>query len=226
MSSSRTGYAIIAATIIVSAVAFARAEQLKLEHSPVTSPRITKHFSGVCRAKATSACVDVAKLSFRLREPARVFLTLVDASGNTVYAFTQAAGRSYPAGRVSVRWRGRSQAGQRAPDGRYRLRVDLLSLGRTITIPSPLIVDTAPPTLTLLSRPGTTPVRYRVSEPAHVFLAYYRGACRRGPATVLRGHDGRVRISAALRRQPGCMLMVAVDLAGNRSRPVSAGRLG
>ena len=100
MSSRRTGYAIIAAVILASAVAFARAEQLKLEHSPITSPRITKHFSRVCRRKAP-ACVDMAKLSFRLRKPARVALTLVDASGHTVYAFAPAAGRRYPAGRVS-----------------------------------------------------------------------------------------------------------------------------
>jgi hypothetical protein len=224
MSSRRTGYAVIAATLLACAAAFARAEQLKLEHSPITSPRVTKHFSGRCQGKAP-ICLHRAILSFRLRKPARASLTLVDSSGRTVFAFTPSSGHRYPAGRVQLRWDGRTQSGGRAADGTYRLRVDLLSLGRTITIPSPLIVDTVPPTLTLLSRPGTAPVRYRVSEPAHVFLAYHHGACDSSSATVLRGHAGRVRIPAALRRQPGCMLMVAVDLAGNRSHTVSAGRL-
>jgi hypothetical protein len=221
MSSRRTGYAIIAAIIVASAVAFARAEQLKLEHSPVTSPRVTKHYSPTCRP-VRGACAHTAPLSFRLRKPAQVALTLVDASGHTVYAFTPAAGRRYPAGRVHLRWDGHTQAGARAPDGSYRLRVHLISLGRTITIPSPLIVDTVPPTLVLLSRPGAAPVRYRLSEPAHVFLAYTAG----GHATVLRGHDGRVRIPASLRRLRGSMRMIAVDLAGNRSQTVSAGTLG
>jgi FlgD Ig-like domain len=222
MSSRRTGYAIIGAILVVSAAAFARAEQLKLQHSPVTAPRITTHFSGVCE-KTRPACVDAATLSFKLRKPARVALTLVDASGHTVVAFTPAAGRQYPVGRVQVTWRGRTHSGARAPDGRYRLRVHLISLGRTITIPAPLIVDTVPPVLTLVSRPGSAPVRYRVNEPARVYLAFRPAGGGRG--SVLGGHDGRVRIPAALRRSGGSMLMVAVDLAGNRSHAVSAGSL-
>jgi FlgD Ig-like domain len=221
MSSRRTGYAVIAVILLACAAAFARAEQLKLAHSPITAPRVTKHFSGVCQAHAP-ACVDVARLSFKLREPSTLALSLVDSAGHTVWAFPQVVNR-YPAGRVQLRWDGRTQTGARAPDGTYRLRVDLLSLGRTITIPSPLIVDTVPPTLTLLSRPGAAPVRYRVSEPAHVFLAFRPAGG--GTVTVLRGRDGRVRIPAALRRGGGSMLMVAVDLAGNRSRTVSVGSL-
>ena len=33
-------------------------------------------------------------------------------------------------------------------------------------------VPEAPPLLTLLSRPGSAPVRYRVNEPARVYLAF------------------------------------------------------
>ena len=75
-----------------------------------------------------------------------------------------------------------------------------------------------------MSRPGAAPVRYRVSEPARVFLAIRPPSG--GRSRVLRGHDGRVRIPASLQRLAGSMVMVAVDLAGNRSRPVSAGTLG
>ncbi len=222
MSSRRTGYAVIAAILLACAAAFARAEQLKLAHSPVTSPRMTKHFSPVCAENppVPAACLRHATLSFKLRKPAGLSLTLVDSAGHTVFVFPQAVNR-HPAGRVQVTWDGRTQSGALAPDGTYRLRVHLLTLGRTITIPTPLIVDTVKPVLTLRSRPGATPVRYRVSEPAHVFLAFNAG----GHVTVLRGRNGRVRIPEPLRRRGGSMLMVAVDLAGNRSQTVSVGSL-
>jgi FlgD Ig-like domain len=221
MSSRRTGYAIVATLILVSAVAFTRAEQLKLERSPITAPRITKHFSTACRP--SPLCPARATLSFRLRRASRVSLTLVDASGAAVRALTPPQGRGYGVGRVTVHWNGRGQDGGIAPDGRYLLRVDLLTLGRTITIPSPLIVDTQPPRLTLVSPPGTAPVRYHANEPVHVFMAVRPLAG--GPTRVLRGRKGRVRIPASLRHAPAVMTMVAVDLAGNRSPAIRAGTL-
>jgi hypothetical protein len=222
MSSRRTGYAIVISLIVASALAFARAEQVKLEHSPVTAVRITHHFSPICRP-GPRRCKPVAPLSFKLRKPSVVELTLIDSSGHTVWTFTPPGGRHYPAGRVKVHWNGRLHSGAKAPDGHYRLRVALPTLHRTITIPNNLIVDTVPPRLTLVSRPGAIPVRYTVSEPSHVYLAIRPD--NGGRTGVLRGHNGRFRIPPPLHHLPATMVMVAIDLAGNSSGQVPAGRL-
>jgi hypothetical protein len=222
MSSRRTGYAIVICLIVASAFAFARAEQLKLEHSPVTAVRITHHFSPVCRP-GPARCKRVAPLSFKLRKPSVVELTLIDSSGHTVWTFTPPGGRQYPAGRIKVHWNGRLQSGGTAPDGHYRLRVGLPTLHRTITIPDNLVVDTMPPRLTRLSPLGALPVRYAVNEPSHVYLAIRPDD---GSSThVLRGHNGHFHLPPRLRHVPATMVMIAIDLAGNSSRPVPAGRL-
>ncbi|MGN6379455.1 MAG: hypothetical protein ACTHNU_10930 [Gaiellales bacterium] len=220
MSRRRTGYAIVASLILASAVAFARAEQLKLERSPVASPHITKHFSTTCTPGPR--CLSHATLSFRLRTSSALGLSLVNSSGDTVWTFPEVTNR-YPPGRVTVHWNGRLNGGERAPDGHYRLRIGLRSLGRTITIPNPVIVDTVRPKLTVTSPPGAAPVRYTVNEPAHVYLLLR--PVGGGRPHLLRGRRGRVRIPAQLRRQPATMSLIAVDLAGNSSGVVSAGRL-
>lgn len=222
MTSRRTGYAIVICLIVASAFAFARAEQLKLERSPVTAVRITRHFSTACHP-GHLRCKPLAPLSFKLRKPSVVNLTLVDSSGRTVWTFTRANGRTYQPGRITVAWNGHVQGGGKAPDGHYRLRVAMPTLHRTITIPNSLILDTVPPRLTLVGPPGATPVRYTVSEPSRVYLAIRPD--NGGPTRVVRGRHGRVRIPLALHHQPATMVMVAIDQAGNSSGPVPAGRL-
>jgi hypothetical protein len=222
VSSRRTGYAIVISLIVASALAFARAEQLKLERSPVGAVRFTRHFSTACNRR-NPRCKPVAPLSFKLRKPSVVMLTLIDSAGHTVWTFTPAGGRRYPPGRITVVWNGHLQNGGKAPDGRYRLRVQLPTLHRTITIPTTVILDTVPPKLTLLSAPGALPVRYTVSEPASVYLAIHPD--NGGPNHLLRGHHGHFHIPQALHHQAATMVMVAIDKAGNSSGPVPAGRL-
>jgi FlgD Ig-like domain len=209
----------VAVLIAASGAAFARAEQLKLERSPVATPRITKHLSTTC--KPGPHCVHTAALGFALRTPATLELTLLDSSGRTVRTFTPDGGRRYPAGRVTLRWDGRRQGGAPAADGRYRLRVDLVSLGRTITIPDPIVLDTAAPTLALLSTPGQVPVRYRVSEQARVYLSIRPSGG--APGTILRGRHGRVVVPAKDHGRGAIMTLIAVDAAGNVSAPLAAG---
>jgi FlgD Ig-like domain len=221
MPATRTGYAVVAVLIVASGGAFLRAEQLKLERSPVASPRITKHLSTTC--KPGPHCVRVAVLRFALRTPATLELTLVNSSGRTVRTFTPAAGRPYSEGTVSVSWDGRTQSGSPAADGRYRLRVDLVSLDRAITIPDPVVLDTVAPTLTLSSRPGQIPVRYAVSEQARVYLSLR--PADGSPGTVLRGRRGRVLVPAADQEHGATMTLVAVDAAGNVSAPLAAGAM-
>jgi FlgD Ig-like domain len=224
MSSRRTGYAIVGVIVAASALAFVHAERLKLERATIGATKVTKHFSPVCKPGNLCPRSHLALLRFRLRSASRLQLTLVDAAGRTVRTFTPPGGRHYGRGIVRVHWDGRTDAGARAPDGRYQLRVRLLGSGRTITLPAPLYLDTKPPRLRLLSAPGHVPVRYAVSEDAFVYLAVR--PLGGGHTRILRGLHGRITVPAAVLTGPATLRMIAVDLAGNASRVVDVGQTG
>lgn len=226
MPSRRTGYAIVAVMFSVSVVAFARAEQLKLTRSPVGVVHIQRHFSPTCRPNPNCTSHG-ALLSFRLRQAARIRLEIVDSNGNVVRTLSPPDGRLRQPSRVATRWNGRTDSGAVAPDGNYRLRVDLLSLGRTIVIPARLILDTVPPVVTLLSRPGALPVRYRTSAPGltQLRLLHRTAAGKVEVLHVLTGRHGRVRVPAQWQKRGEEMQLSTIDEAGNESAPVSAGTL-
>jgi hypothetical protein len=222
MASARTATVVVGVLIAAAAAAFLRAEQLKLERSPVASPSIQKYFSATCTA-GTRHCNPShrAELSFRLRRPATVALAIVDASGHVVRQLTGPVAR--PEGEVHTSWDGRTTAGELAADGDYHLRVDLRSLDRTITIPDPLVLDDTPPVITVESRPGAVPLRYRVSERARVW-AVARAAGFTGPGdpprASFRGRNGVVHFQPARRIPAGTpisLVLVALDAAGNAS---------
>lgn len=225
MSQKRTGYLVIAALLAVSGVAFLRAEQLKLQHSPVGAVQIQKQFSTTCPLHANSRCRShAARLSFRLRVAGRVALAIVDGSGVIVDRLGPAGGARRPRGRVTVAWNGRTASGATAADGTYHLRVELLTLRRTITIPDPIDLDDTAPTVHLVGAPGRLPLRYRTSERAVVFVHAHGTGASAGRAALFRGHGGRVRFRRT--RLAGSRVritLVAVDPAGNASAPLDAG---
>ena len=226
MPSRRTGIVVIAVMLAASGLAFLRAEQLKLERSPVGGTHVKKYFSTTCApVHPHTRCASHSSLmSFRLRQPGRVALAIVDTSGDTIERLTPAAGRQMRKGRVTLRWDGHTDGGGNAPEGTYHLRVHLLSLGRTITIPDPIELDLTPPTLTLLSKPGSRPVRYETSEPGVVLVRATGTGSDAGHGALFRGRDGRVRFRhTKLAGAEVSVTLVAVDRAGNRSAPVSAG---
>jgi hypothetical protein len=138
--------ALIALTLLLLAgttLAFGVTQTLKLERSPITGPRFDQIFSPTCRCET-----DTAQLSFRLRRSDRVDAVLVDGRGDPVR--TLASDLQRPRGRVTFLWNGRDEAGEVVPDGRYRLRVHLRQSRRTILIPTPVKVDTDPPSLRIL----------------------------------------------------------------------------
>jgi hypothetical protein len=193
--SRRTGIAVIAVMLAASGLAFLRAEQLKLERSPVGGTRMQKYFSTTCApVRPHTRCTShSARLGLRR-------------------------------GRVTLRWDGRTDGGGQAPEGTYHLRVHLLTLGRTITIPDPIELDLTPPTLTLLSAPGAHAIRYRTSEPGIVLVRAAGTGSHAGHGALFRGRDGRVGFRRTkLAGTEVTVTLVAVDRAGNRSAPVSAG---
>jgi FlgD Ig-like domain len=214
---------VIAVLLAASGLAFLRAEQVKLERSPVGGTKLQKYFSTTCPIQRQTRCTShSALLRFRLRKPATVALTIVNGSGDIVRRLTPAAGERLPRGPVKLRWNGRTDARVTAPQGTYHLRVDLRSLGRVITIPDPIELDNTPPKLTLLGRHGELPLRYSTSEPAVVYvIARGEGA---GGAALFRGRGGRVHFRhTRLSGSEAQITLVAVDRAGNRSTAVAAG---
>ena len=165
MARARIATLLVGVLIAASAVAFLRAEHLKLERSPVAKPSIQKFFSATCLA-GTRHCSPShhAALSFTIRRPATVALALVDGDGHVVRRLSGPV--AHPKGVIRTSWDGRTASGRLAPDGDYHLRVELRSLDRTITIPNPVVLDDTPPVITVRSPAGDTPVRYRVSERA------------------------------------------------------------
>jgi hypothetical protein len=108
---------------------------------------------------------------------------------------------------LRLRWNGRTDAGRRAADGRYRLRVALRSQARTLILPGATLVDTRPPRSRVcvgvrcavqrtqnIVAPGTSPIRL-----------YVRGISRRSPThvAVLRTDDGPPRVVARFDGPPG-----------------------
>jgi FlgD Ig-like domain len=217
----RTGIVVIAVLLAASGLAFLRAEQLKLERSPVGGTKLQKYFSTTCPIHRKTRCAaHSAFLRFRLRKPATVALAIVNSSGDVVRRLTPAAGERLPRGPVKLRWNGRTDARATAPQGTYHLRVDLRSLGRVITIPDPIELDNTAPTLSLLGRHGQLPLRYSTSEPAVVYVV----ARGEGRAALYRGRGGRVHFRhTRLSGSEAQITLVAVDRAGNRSTAVSAG---
>jgi hypothetical protein len=225
VSQKRTGYVVIAALLLVSGVAFLRAEQLKLQHSPVGAVQIQKVFSTACPLHANFRCRShSARLSFRLRDPGRIALAIVDGSGGVVDRLGPAGGARRPRGRITVGWNGRTASGATAADGTYHLRVSLLTLGRTITVPDPIGLDDTAPTLTLTGGRGHLPLRYATSESAVVFVHANGVGADAGRAALFRGHGGRVRFRRThLTGARVRITLVAVDPAGNASPPLDAG---
>lgn len=138
----------LAVTIVVlvlvagTAAAFAVAERLKLERSPITAPRFDRLFSPVCDCETATA-----RLRLRFRRAETVDAVIVDVKGGAVR--TLARGERIGTGDHVFAWDGRDDAGAVAPDGRYRLRLRLVGERRTILIPTTVELDATSPEVVL-----------------------------------------------------------------------------
>ncbi|HUZ83341.1 MAG TPA: FlgD immunoglobulin-like domain containing protein [Gaiellales bacterium] len=221
MASRRFSLGLIGVLVAASALSFAAAELVKLAPATVARPQVPRALSLVCPPGPRCAPGHVARISFLLRTRSRLELTMVNAAGSVVATLPTVAGE-HPRGTVRTTWDGRTGSGRRAPDGRYHVRVKVLANGRTYTLPEVLVLDDVAPVLRLAGTPGLLPLRYRLDAPATVYVAFKPVAGGRG--TVLRGHRGTVVIPRG-RLAPGRyrVSMIALDAAGNLSRPVAAG---
>ena len=166
---------LVAALLAATSAAFVVTEKLKLTPSPIKGPTVAKVFSPTCDCPTSSA-----EIRFRLRQPDRVSVEIVDSGGQVVreLARDRRQGRRF----VSYVWDGRDDAGRIVGEGTYKPRVHLARQRRTIVMPNRIRVDTTPPHVTTFTaRPlvispdgdgrfDRAKIRYRVDEKAVVEL--------------------------------------------------------
>ena len=213
--------------LAASAAAFALTEGAKLERSPIAGTKVDPIFSPDGTAKP------VAHIDFRVRKHERIRVWIEDSKGRDVRELLST--RSVAAGsHVPLVWNGFADNGILVPDGTYMPVVRLFRSHRTIVLPSPIELDTKPPTIAvrhpiypLLSPDGdghhdTFRVPYRLSEPGHGILrvrgrnVLFTRCCKETGALSWNGkvkgkppHPGRYLLTAA-----------AQDTAGNVSKGV------
>lgn len=221
---------LVFAVLVGSAAAFAVAERLKLEPSPILATRVTKAFSPVCKCASSRA-----RIAFRLGNPDVVSVSIVDADGRDVRVLVD--NRAIGTKTVAFLWNGRDDSGQLVPDGLYHPRVRLAAPEKTFVLSNLIRVDTVAPRVAVVSvaprtispdgdrRGDRVTVRYRLSQPARAMLlvdgvrrVLTRDAKVAGELTWFGQTDG-VSLAAGTHR----LTVVAVDPSGNRSAPAPAG---
>jgi hypothetical protein len=140
--------------LAASAGAFALAQLLKLERSPIEAIKVDptpnhgrglldRHDSALFSPRCEAPCLASAQVRFRVHTSGPVTAEVIGPGG----AVVRSLGRlPHPGGRVNVSWNGRDAAGAVAPDGSYRMKVSLS--GRHIELLNPLALDTAVRVLT------------------------------------------------------------------------------
>jgi hypothetical protein len=200
---------VVVALLAATAVAFATTERQKLEKTPFAVLHVDRTLAPA-RRRAT--------IDLRFRRKHLITVQIVDASGRVVA--TLARERRVEPGLTVLRWTGHG-----VRDGAYQPKLTLDD-GREFTLPNQIVVDSVPPSATLLSyRPHVLPRRakpevriaYRVSEPAHV-LVFVNG--RREVVGGAKSLQFAVNWSAkrnGRRLRPGRyrLQLAAADLAGN-----------
>jgi hypothetical protein len=220
---------VVLALLGATAAAFAVSERLKLEKSPIVAPEITKVFSPVCECDSAAATI-----GFGLRKDDRVSLSVVDSENRVVRELADAVPAS---GRFQRRWDGRDDEGRLVADGVYKPRLRLAHGRRTFLLPNAIRVDTAAPTITLVSakpqffspdrdgRADRVRARYELTEPANALLLV-NGA--RAGRTRFRPTEGMLDWYGTIggrKQRPGLyrLQLSAEDPAGNlatRTKPV------
>ncbi|MDX6599250.1 MAG: hypothetical protein QOE87_3137 [Gaiellales bacterium] len=134
--------------LAASAGAFALAQVLKLERSPIEAIRVDptpnhghgrldRHDSALFSPRCIAPCLRSAEVRFRVHTAGPVRAEVVASGGRVVRSLGVLP---HPRGRVAALWNGRDAAGKVAPDGTYRMKISVS--GRTIELLNPLVLDT------------------------------------------------------------------------------------
>jgi len=220
---------LVVALLAATAAAFALTQGLKNQPAAIFGTDVDEVFSPICGCDS-----ETASIAFKLREPDRLDVAVVDGSERVVRTIER--GREYQQGLVEVEWDGRDDAGNVLPEGEYQPRIRLRDDRTTYTLPNPMRIDVTPPRLELVAVPTTISpdgdgrgdraiFRYRLNEPGRGML--FVNGKRRGLTRFPRTKDsivwyGEVK-GRALAPGPYTARLAAFDPAGNvseRTRPI------
>jgi hypothetical protein len=125
--------------VVATLGAFVVTQKLKSSPPLVVRPHLSTVFS-----PAPDARVRRAKISFWIVNGDDVSVSIVDEQGRIVRKLLD----GYPLRkrvRITRYWDGRTDSGEVAPDGHYRVRVALIHQGRTVDLPQEIALDTRSP---------------------------------------------------------------------------------
>src|SRR3978361_983811 len=131
----------IAFTLLVCATfaAFFAAQELKSKPPRIQALTVDPIFSPNQDGRK-----ERARLSFVLERTDAVTATVVDRDGDTVRVLASRRGMK-AAVKQRLVWDGRLANGRMAPDGTYRVRLNLRRQGRAVQLPRNIVKDTTPP---------------------------------------------------------------------------------
>ena len=190
--------AVFVLLVAATFAAFFVAQRLKSAPQVASITKMTRHFSPNGDGRR-----DVATMRVRVRKDDDVTVAIVDDAGNPVKRIANAV-RAIAQSSISVSWDGLTDAGGRAPEGRYRVRVSLRRGGRAVTIGPRLFLDTTAPRPTVfaggadgshwITGPVAGPVPFRVRVVSRRFPTRVR---------VLRTDAGKPEQVSMLELPPG-----------------------
>ncbi len=167
---------LVVALLAATAAAFALTQGLKNQPAGIFGTQVPRDiFSPVCDCGS-----DQASITFKLRNPDRLDVSVVDGSERVVSTIED--DREHERGLVAIQWDGRDDAGRVLPEGAYKLRVRLRDDRTTYTLPNPIRIDVTRPQLELVSagprvispdgdrRRDLVTFRYRLNEPGRGML--------------------------------------------------------
>jgi hypothetical protein len=191
---TRLARVVFALLVAASFGAFFVAQRLKGAESVAEITHLKRFFSPNGDGRR-----DVDRITFKVKEPGRVTVTIVDRDGERVRRLADGID-ARPQTPVHVIWDGRTDEGLRAPDGLYRMQVGLRRTGRTVVVSGSFNIDTTAPKPLVLS--VTPPIAGPVPG---AFEIRARGVGRRRAPTfrILRTDLGQAREVARFRGRAG-----------------------
>ncbi|MDQ5808632.1 MAG: hypothetical protein M3320_08155, partial [Actinomycetota bacterium] len=136
---TRLAAGVFAALVVATFAAFLVAQRLKSEPSVVQRIMGATVFS-----PNQDSRFDRMRVSFTLSETDEVRATVIDDEGDPVATLDESL-KITEWRQARVEWDGMTDDGERAPDGRYRIRLTLERQGRTVTLRHAVHLDTKPP---------------------------------------------------------------------------------
>jgi hypothetical protein len=198
---SRLAAVVFGVLVIATFGAFFVAQRLKNAPSIVQQFKRTPVFSPNHDGRK-----DRAYVNFKLKETDNVTVSVVNSSGDEVRVLADDH-RIAAYTPTQFAWNGLTDAGARAPDGSYRIRISLRRQGRSVTVPLIIRLDVTPPRPRVVSIGPT-------KGPGPEVLPLPEG----GPAEVHLLAPGRSPVIRVFKMSPGPPRLVLMDALRNGAK--------